>query len=385
MCRLAGWYRPEFPERTDRPRLLKHLMRKSQAGGEASFGMAIVQDGKPKMVRHIGPASTWLEGHKKDIAEFAKAEAIMGHTRQPTRGAVTKANCHPFTIGEWAAAHNGCISNSSSLMEASLYAPRGETDSEEALCYIISTDWDTEAIDKVSGSFAFTGLKDDGSEMVLVCDRVQNLHYVRFGNGLVWATSAIVLKSSLAAVGIDATPVKMSKQIIRIPAWTTEEVDSSYTTYQGGHGYTGYTGYHGYGTPATAPSKPTFPIVPKDDDKDKVCKGCDHIAGVHNEPSGCHAVIDKRLCPCAEFIGKEEKDVDECPGCKHDKQRHSSSWGCLEHDCKCEMGKLPVINGSSQPNLPIGTTIGTDEETELDKELNAYRESQEVNRMMGME
>lgn len=376
MCRLAGWFNPEFPEGTDRARLLRHLMRKSQAGGEASFGMAIVTNGKAKAVRHVGPASTWLESHKKDIVECAKAQVLVGHTRQPTRGAVTKANCHPFTIGEWAAAHNGMISNSSSLMEASLYVPRGETDSEEALCYIISTDWKAEAINRVTGSYAFTGAKADGSEVVLVCDSGQNLHYVRFGNGLVWATSDIVLKSSLAAVGIDATPIKMSKQIIRVPAWTTEPVDTTVTTYQGygsythGQGYSGHSGYTG---------RPSSPSVPAEDghDANDLCmeKECYHPFSIHRKDTGCHAsMLDHTVCPCSKFIPSVVKTPSDCPKCPHSKVSHNSTVGCMRN-CPCVEGRTPVISGANQPTLPLSQGSENEAPTGSDTDKDAQVEA----------
>jgi predicted glutamine amidotransferase len=377
MCRLAGWFNPEFPEGTDRARLLRHLMRKSQAGGEASFGMAIVNNGKAKAVRHVGPASTWLEAHKKDIAECSKAQVIIGHTRQPTRGAVTKANCHPFTIGEWAAAHNGMISNSSSLMEASLYVPRGETDSEEALCYIISKDWEAEAINRVLGSYAFTGAKADGSEVVLVCDSGQNLHYVRFGNGLVWATSDVVLKSSLAAVGINATPVKMSKEIIRVPAWTTQPVDTTVTTYQGHGAYTHGSGYSSYG------GRPSFPSVPADDENDAndLCmeKDCYHAFSIHRKDTGCHAsMLDHTVCPCSKFVPSVIKNPGDCPKCPHSKVAHNSNVGCARGGCPCTEGKVSPSSRASQPTLPLSQGSENEAPTGSDTDKDAQVEAQVI-------
>lgn len=364
MCALFGWYKPDLPARTDRARLLKHLARKSQARGESSFGMATVKDGKPKIVRHIGPASTWLEANKKSLEAHALSDIVVGHTRQPTKGAVTKANTHPFTIGEWAAAHNGCISNSSSLMTAALYAPRGETDSEEALCFIISADWDPEALDKITGSYAFAGVKADGSEVVLVCDSVQSLHYVRFGDGLVWATDGNVLKSSLAAVGIDAEPVKMKKQVIRIPAWTTQAVDDkTYTTgsYGGHTGHTGYTGGSGrynYKTKkfeALDSPKTSFPAVAPDPDKDAKCDGCAHAYSDHTGGHGCLKSEGDRICPCAEFTKPDETKLCSNPHCLHPAVRHNTSWGCMKSGCNCTEGKLPLV--STPPAAPNANTV----------------------------
>jgi len=217
MCAIFGWWKPEFPSKVKKDKLLRALARKSQAYGNKAFGLAAIAKGKLKTARYTGPASQWLQQNEKEVADWAAAEKLLGHTRLPTHGAVTKANTHPFEIGEWQAAHNGCISNSDELMVKAVHDAKGETDSEEALCYVVGKDFDPEALAEIEGSYAFEAMRSDGSELVLVCDRVRDVYVVRAGDGLVWCTSRNALTSALTGAGYGVADVlKMSGEVFRL-------------------------------------------------------------------------------------------------------------------------------------------------------------------------
>jgi predicted glutamine amidotransferase len=243
---LAGWFNPDFGPEVDRARLFKHLMRKAQAGGDKSFGVAYKKDGKNKLERYVGPASQWLAQNEKEIADIAKSPYILGHTRLPTQGAVTKQNCHPFRIGDWYAAHNGCISNSKELMMKSRFVPNGETDSEEALCYIVSEKFSLDSMDKITGSYAFEAVKVDGSEAILAVNSVAKLHMTQVGRGWVWTTSMESLISSLVAAGYEPKKVyDMSGFKLHMPSGLIEEMPTaSYHVYNGSS-YGGSSHYSG--------------------------------------------------------------------------------------------------------------------------------------------
>jgi predicted glutamine amidotransferase len=243
MCMLFGWYKPDFGPEVDRVRLFKHLARKAQAGGDKSFGVAYQKGGKNKLERYVGPASQWLAQNDKDIDDISKSPYILGHTRLPTQGAVTKQNCHPFRIGEWYAAHNGCISNSKELMLKSRFVPQGETDSEEALVYVVSEKFSLASMNEITGSYAFEAVKADGSEAVLAVNSVAKLHMTQVGNGWVWTTSLDSLVSSLVAAGYEPKKVyDMSGYKLHMPSGLIEEMPTASYHVYGGGGYHGYSG-----------------------------------------------------------------------------------------------------------------------------------------------
>lgn len=229
MCAVFGWFKPKFQRGANRERLLRQLARKAQAWGDKSFGLAAMIEGEMSVVKYTGSASSWLEQNTKDLKKWASSEVLLGHTRMPTHGAVTKNNCHPFSIGGWVVAHNGVINNASKLMAKAVYVAKGETDSEEALCYVVSKQFAPEALAQIDGYYAFEGLKKDGSEAVLVVDDRASLYTVKLGDGLVWCTSSDVLSSSLEAAGIQhEAPVKLERKILRLPSWDVVQLQTRY-------------------------------------------------------------------------------------------------------------------------------------------------------------
>ena len=71
---------------------------------------------------------------------------VIAHVRKATRGAVSAANCHPFTRTlwgrHWAFAHNGTLEGFVPTLQGR-YRPAGETDSEAAFCHLLQQLRDT--------------------------------------------------------------------------------------------------------------------------------------------------------------------------------------------------------------------------------------------------
>lgn len=222
MCAIFGWWKPQFPAGFKQETLFRHLARKCQMNGDKSFGVFSSKghkDGK-NLEKFAGPASMWIEQNEKAVITkvggqkikspsklsiIASSDILIGHTRWPTQGTVNTTNCHPFKLGDWVACHNGCISNSKELMGRASLIAKGETDSEEALAFIVSKNWSKEALAKINGGYAFAGARVDLTKGVLVCDGYQRLNFAKMGTGYVWCTSADWLESSLVAAGFGDT------------------------------------------------------------------------------------------------------------------------------------------------------------------------------------
>ncbi|MFQ6372387.1 class II glutamine amidotransferase [Shewanella sp. YIC-542] len=72
-----------------------------------------------------------------------KSEVVISHIRQANRGAVRLENTHPFTRElwgrYWSYAHNGQLSNYQQPLHTKRYQRVGETDSEQAFCWLLES------------------------------------------------------------------------------------------------------------------------------------------------------------------------------------------------------------------------------------------------------
>lgn len=217
MCGLTGWFNLNLSDKKKQEELFRLLVRKAQVRGVDSFGIAFAQGTMTKTHRGLGPASKWLTKSGKRIQNVAASSVVLGHTRAASRGDVTLGNAHPFRIGGWIGAHNGCLQNSAELMVEARYAPRGETDSEESLAWLVSEGLTLQAFAELRGWYAMTILKDDASELLIAVDARTPFAIAQVGDAVVWHSIAAALDTSLRAVGIEAQVEEVKNQILRFP------------------------------------------------------------------------------------------------------------------------------------------------------------------------
>lgn len=62
---------------------------------------------KPGLFRDIRPA--WSDENLLSIAHQIRSRLFFAHVRASTGTATTRANCHPFGVGEWLFMHNGQV------------------------------------------------------------------------------------------------------------------------------------------------------------------------------------------------------------------------------------------------------------------------------------
>jgi predicted glutamine amidotransferase len=112
------------------------LIGKTLLNGDG-FGLAWYTDrGTPCVYRDVNPA--WSDSNLKQIAYHTKAALFLAHVRASTSMAVSRNNCHPFSVGEWCFMHNGQVGGHLHIRQAmdgmippALYLSRnGATDSE---------------------------------------------------------------------------------------------------------------------------------------------------------------------------------------------------------------------------------------------------------------
>lgn len=232
MCGLAGWYGLNLEDKGKQEELFRLLMRKAQVRGTDSFGVASAQGPRIKVNRGLGPVSKWLSKDRKRVRRVACSNIVVGHTRAASRGDVCISNAHPFRVGDWIGAHNGCLQNSSELMVAARYAPRGETDSEEAMSWLVTENLTPDAFRALRGWYGMTFIRSDATELIIAVDDRTPFAIARLPNGgVVWHSLATALASSLDAIGIEASVEEIKNRILRFPDGDALEISASARTY----------------------------------------------------------------------------------------------------------------------------------------------------------
>tara|TARA_B110000008_G_scaffold150224_1_gene151489 strand:- start:1355 stop:2131 length:777 start_codon:yes stop_codon:yes gene_type:complete len=101
------------------------------------FGIAWYQNRKtPCLFKDTHPA--WSNANLKQITHHTQSSLFLAHIRASTGMAVSRNNCHPFSVGNWSYMHNGQVGGHEkfrqaldALIPADLYKYRnGATDSE---------------------------------------------------------------------------------------------------------------------------------------------------------------------------------------------------------------------------------------------------------------
>lgn len=178
------------------------------------FGVAWYQSRpEPGLYRDVYPA--WSDPNLKSLANQIKTGLFLAHVRASTGSAISRNNCHPFTVGNWSFMHNGQAGGfenfrkkADMMIPDSLYQYRkGATDSEVLFLLALGfgmTKKPQEAVQSAvramqnlseahghGPSMRFSAAFSDGHSLYAVRyssdDRAPSLFYRRneFGNG--WA------------------------------------------------------------------------------------------------------------------------------------------------------------------------------------------------------
>lgn len=170
MCGIVGY----IGSKDSAPILIDGLKRLEYRGYD-SAGVAIVEDGKIKVVRRAGFLSELSDALEKNAP---KGSLGIGHTRWATHGSPIEKNAHPHLDcrGKIAVVHNGIIENFLCLrekLESEGHTFSSDTDTETIAHLIENHDQGDleqavrEALKEVEGSFAVAVISTDYPDIIV--------------------------------------------------------------------------------------------------------------------------------------------------------------------------------------------------------------------------
>jgi glucosamine--fructose-6-phosphate aminotransferase (isomerizing) len=150
-------------------------LRRLEYRGYDSAGIALVHEGKIRVVRSVGKLRN-LEASLRDVP--LEGDLAIGHTRWATHGRPSEQNAHPHRVGSIAMIHNGIVENYRTLREDLL--KRGsrfnsETDTE-IIAHLIEAERNhgktlldavRAAVAQIEGSYAVAVLDEEEPDRIV--------------------------------------------------------------------------------------------------------------------------------------------------------------------------------------------------------------------------
>lgn len=199
MCGLVGMVGKIA---TDEKKMFKQMLHLDVLRGDHSTGVACIPVDRNKIgvYKQIGPATELLDSIKFDKALAQPMSCLIGHNRYATKGAINKANAHPFEADNVIGAHNGTLRNWKGVLpHAGLY----DVDSE-ALMNAFSSDGVENIIPKLDGAFALTwyDYRNDTVNLLRNSERPLHVAYSKSGETIFWASEKWMLEVSASKCNI---------------------------------------------------------------------------------------------------------------------------------------------------------------------------------------
>lgn len=223
MCGIFGWQwrQQSVPTRDKRIVLATMLGDRNDNRGGKSWGWCAT----PTTQRPDFAISRGLDLIVSQAPAMATFSSLMGHTRQPTTGAVIKENSHPFEIGGIIGAHNGMVSNWRELEHKYQERKKFAVDSMHIFAHL-DEGKNTEEL-QCYGAIEWIEREREPDHFLLCkLSYSGDLEIARTPHGIVWSSTKAALEAALEAAEITITTYLDVKQghVIAVydgEAWTT--------------------------------------------------------------------------------------------------------------------------------------------------------------------
>jgi glucosamine--fructose-6-phosphate aminotransferase (isomerizing) len=187
MCGIVGYVGQE--ERAQD--VILDGLRRLEYRGYDSAGLAVLEDGKLRVVRTLGKLVN-LEAALRDVPVHGAVG--IGHTRWATHGKPSETNAHPHCVGTVGLIHNGIVENHSELRTALIERGcefRSDTDTE-IIAHLIRQERERnvpllEAVKKATaqleGSYAIAVIDEESPDAVVTAKNGGSPVIIGLGDG----------------------------------------------------------------------------------------------------------------------------------------------------------------------------------------------------------
>lgn len=199
MCGIFGWqWRGDaVPPRDLRVRLATLLGDRNDNRGGKSWGWAALPTANRQQVL-IDKGLGLIVGEASNMATHS---SLMGHTRQPTTGAVVAENSHPFEIGGLVGAHNGMVHNYEELEKKYPERKAFRVDSQHIFAHLA----EGKDMKELECYGVIEWVETTHPDTFLLCKMTASgdLDIVQTKHGIVWSSNESHLLFSIRAAGME--------------------------------------------------------------------------------------------------------------------------------------------------------------------------------------
>lgn len=215
MCGLSGYISSPLllrAKRIQRDAIVRGLLLAMQERGEKSTGIGGVYKDKHFMTKKTLDA--WEFVKDTDFAQslLLNPSILLGHTRQPTSGAVTMENAHPFLKGNIMGTHNGSVWNEKDFDE------KVEVDSEIIFVLLDQEKGDyTKVFHRLRGMFALAWIDITKPDRVYLAREDNPLYMCTVPSlkTIFWASTRDALRFVIGTViGTDMDIIELEKNTV---------------------------------------------------------------------------------------------------------------------------------------------------------------------------
>lgn len=203
---MAGSITPALEKLTDQFLIVDSVR------GSHSTGVAVVNStGNVNVVKQVGSPYELFDMVSYPKAFNGAVRAIIGHNRYATQGAVNKRNAHPFEFESLVGAHNGSLTNRTSL--EGTFA----VDSEQIYHHIEKKGL-KDCLDKMQGAWALVWWDKNEQTLNFLRNKERTLYmcYNDTGTALFWASEYWMLSAILSRNNVKFREIELLKEDVHL-------------------------------------------------------------------------------------------------------------------------------------------------------------------------